>query len=75
MNLREALCFAIEHLRTRGFDDPDSREAARLLERKAERLRARSGHKQGVPLSELRLAIASERATWPEDLPQERGAD
>lgn len=43
MTLREALCFAIEHLRTTA--DPDdrlAREAARHLERKAERLRVRS---------------------------------
>lgn len=42
MTLREALCFAIETLRTMDPDDAMAKDAARQLEKKAERLRART---------------------------------
>ena len=42
MTLREALVHAIERLRTSSSDDPNDRAAAIVLERKSERLRARS---------------------------------
>lgn len=39
--MREALVFAVDHLRVNGADDPLAVQAAKCLERKAERLRAK----------------------------------